>query len=157
MITRLIDPVFVINELNRHIYDLFADEDLERFLVTAIYILIDTKNNTLHYVNASHPSGILFGKYGETVMLPANSPILGLFPTIQVNKKTIKLTGWNRIILYTDGLLTINEHQTVDVNQFHPYADYNNAHALQKFAEKNKLVENFYDDDITVVSITLTL
>ena len=69
----------------------------------------------------------------------------------------IKLTGWNRIILYTDGLLTINEHQSVDINQFHPYADYNNAHALQKFAENNKLIENLYDDDITVVSITLTL
>lgn len=157
MITRLIDPVHVMNELNRHIYDLFADEDMDRFLVTAIYILIDTKNNTLHYVNASHPSGILFGKYEETVMLPANSPILGLFPTIQVTKKTIKLTGWNRIILYTDGLLLLDKFQTIDVKQFSPYAGQHNASALQKFAEDNKLIENFYDDDITVISITLTL
>ena len=45
MITRLVDPVFVINELNRHIYELFVDDkDLDSFLVTAIYILIDTKN-----------------------------------------------------------------------------------------------------------------
>ncbi len=57
------------------------------FLMTAIYILIDTKNGTLHYVNAAHPSGFLYGKYGETVFLPANTPILGLFPTIQINKK----------------------------------------------------------------------
>ncbi|MEK4228005.1 SpoIIE family protein phosphatase [Solibacillus sp. FSL H8-0538] len=157
MITKLIDPVFVINDLNRHIYELFSDENMDRFLVTAIYILIDTKNNTLHYVNASHPSGFLFGKYGETVMLPANTPILGLFPTTQVTKKTLKLSGWSRVILYTDGLLTLNESQTIDVNQFHSYADQDNADALQIFSENNNLLENYYSDDITVVSITITL
>lgn len=51
IITKLIDPVMVIRELNRQIYELFSDEDMDRFLMTAIYILIDTKNGTLHYVN----------------------------------------------------------------------------------------------------------
>lgn len=57
IITKLIDPVAAIQELNRQIYELFSDEDMDRFLITAIYILIDTKNRTLHYVNAAHPSG----------------------------------------------------------------------------------------------------
>lgn len=156
MITKLIDPVAVITELNRHIYELFEDENMDRFLVTAIYMLIDTKNKTLHYVNASHPPGYLFGKYGETVLLPSNTPILGFFPTIHVKKKTLTVTGWNRIILYTDGLLNLNENQTID-NQFLSYVDLDNAYALQKFSENNSLSENCYSDDITIVSITTTL
>ena len=31
MITKLIDPVAVIQELNRQIYELFSDEDMDRF------------------------------------------------------------------------------------------------------------------------------
>ena len=157
LITRLMDPVCVIAELNRRIYELFSDEDMDRFLVTAIYILIDTKHGTLHYVNASHPSGLLFGKFGETVSLPSNTPILGLFPTIQISKKTIQLTGWHRIILYTDGMLALTENQTVDLNYFHSYASQDNAYALQKFSQKYDLYENNYADDITVISITITL
>ncbi|MGN4125978.1 SpoIIE family protein phosphatase [Lysinibacillus sphaericus] len=157
IIPTLIDPVAVIHELNHQIYELFSDEDMDRFLMTAIYMLIDTKNGTLHYVNAAHPSGFLFGKYGETVFLPASTPILGLFPTIPINKKTIPLSGWHRIILYTDGLLTLNEEQLVDFDFFHSYASQDNAYALQKFSQKYDLFENDYSDDITVVSVTITL
>lgn len=158
MITRLIDPVFVINELNRHIYELFADDkDMDSFLVTAIYILIDTKSGTLHYVNASHPSGFLFGKYAETIMLPANTPILGLFPTIQVNKRTLKIAEWSRVILYTDGLITLNHNKPVDVEQFYPYIYQENANALENFSQSHDLFENYYSDDITIVSMTITL
>ncbi|WP_341302092.1 SpoIIE family protein phosphatase [Lysinibacillus sp. FSL H8-0500] len=157
IITKLIDPVAAIQELNRQIYELFSDEDMDRFLITAIYILIDTKNRTLHYVNAAHPSGFLFGKYGETVFLPANTPILGLFPTIQINKKMIPLSGWHRIILYTDGLLTVNGQNSIDMDFFYTYASQDNSYALQKFSQEYNLFDNDYTDDITVVSITITL
>lgn len=157
LITRLIDPVCVITELNRRIYELFSDEDIDRFLVTAIYLLIDTKNGTLHYINASHPSGFLFGKYGETVSLQSNTPILGLFPIIPIQKKSIHLSGWHRIILYTDGLLTLHENQKIDMSYFHSYASHDNAYALQKISEKYNLSENKHTDDITVVSLTISL
>lgn len=157
LITRLIDPVSVITELNRRIYELFSDEDIDRFLVTAIYLLIDTKNGTLHYVNASHPSGFLFGKYGETVPLRPNTPILGLFPNIHIQKKSIQLSGWHRIILYTDGLLTLDENPKIDTTHFHSYASQDNAYALQKISEKYNLLENEHTDDITIVSLTISL
>lgn len=157
LITRLIDPVCVITELNRRIYELFSEDDMDRFLVTAIYMLIDTKNGTLHYINASHPSGLLFGKYGETVLLESNTPILGLFPTIQIQKKSIQLSGWHRIILYTDGLLTLHKNQKIDTKYFHSYASQDNAYALQKISEKYDLFENKHSDDITIISLTISL
>ena len=157
LITRLIDPVCVITELNRRIYDLFSEEDMDRFLVTAIYLLIDTKNGTLHYINASHPPGFLFGKYGETVSLKPNTPILGLFPIIPIQKKSIQLSGWHRIILYTDGLQTLHENHKIDLSYFHSYASQDNAYALKKISEKYNLSENKHSDDITIVSLTISL
>lgn len=157
MITKLVDPVLVIHELNRHIYGLFSDEDMDRFLVTAIYMMIDIKNGTLHYVNASHPPGLLLGKHGETVMLPSNTPILGLFPSIKINKKIVKINGWNRVILYTDGLLKLNESETIDIPQLHSFTNKNNEQFLLEFSKNNHLSDNRYSDDITILSITITL
>ncbi|WP_042478794.1 SpoIIE family protein phosphatase [Bacillus ndiopicus] len=157
IIVRLIDPVSVMKELNKQIFELFSTDDLDSFLVTAIYMLIDKKNRTLQYVNASHPAGVLFGKYGETVTLAANSPILGLFPAIQVKAKRVRLTGWHRIILYTDGLLTLQDDQEIDLSFFHSYASQNNSYALQKFAQKYELTDQQLEDDVTIVSITITL
>ncbi|AXH98231.1 fused response regulator/phosphatase [Sporosarcina sp. PTS2304] len=156
IIVKLIDPVHVIKEMNRKIYELFYTDGLDSYLVTAIYAIIDKKNSTLQYVNASHPEGVMFGKYGETVKMHANSPILGLFPTIQVQAKSIRLTGWHRIILYTDGLLTLYPDQLIDWDFFHSYSAQNNGLLLRKFTEKYGLCYLPLEDDITVVSITTT-
>ena len=157
LITRVIDPVYVIKELNRQIQEMFSDSDLDSFLVTAIYLLIDTKNKTIDYVNAAHPAGINIGKYDYTMELSANTPILGLFPNIKVNKKRIHLADWSRIILYTDGLLSVQNNGMLDVDFFHSYASQHNTYTLEKFAEKYNLFENMYQDDISIVSITITL
>ena len=61
------------------------------------------------------------------------------------------------MILYTDGLLTCNETHSIDIDQFSPYLYQENAYALQHFAQDHDLFENYYDDDITIVSITITL
>lgn len=157
IIMRLIDPVCVIKEMNRKMYELFYTGGLDSFLVTAIYVLVDKKNGVLQYVNASHPEGVMFGKYGETVMLHANSPILGLFPTIQVQAKSIRLTGWHRIILYTDGLFTLYPDQKIDWSFFHSYSSQNSDLMFRKLTEKYGLSYLPLEDDITVVSITTTL
>lgn len=157
IMTKLIDPVAVINELNRQIHELFTTDDIDDFLVTAIYLLIDRKNQTLQYVNASHTTGILFGKYGETVTLTSNTAILGLFPTIKTQAKTIRLTGWHRIILYTDGLLHIQQNKHAIFSFFYQYASLPNHYALRKFSEKYELSYQYFEDDVTIVSITITL
>lgn len=155
IITELIDPVRVIKELNKRICELFSSDDLDSFLVTAVYIVIDKKTRTLQYVNASHPAGVLFGKYGETVSLEANSPILGLFPDIQVQAKSIRLTGWHRVILYTDGLLELYPANEIDWDFFYEHSAQNGGLLLRKLAEKYELASSQLEDDITVIAITV--
>lgn len=156
IITRLIDPVLVVTELNRHLYELFYnEEEMDGFLITAIYVLIDTKRGIIHYVNAAHPTGYLIGESGETVNLSSNTPILGLFPKVKVVKKTITLAKWNRIILYTDGLCTLDESKFFAASKFYPYLEQDNAQFLRKFSRDYRLFSKQHKDDISVVSITI--
>lgn len=104
MMTRLADPDLVLQERNRHINELYKDEYMDSYLVTAIYLLIDTKMQTLQYVNAGHPTGYLFFDEQTTVPLQANAPILGLLPSLKFTKQQMDLRAHQRIILYTDGL-----------------------------------------------------
>lgn len=158
MITRLIDPVLVVTELNRHLYELFYnEEEMDGFLLTAIYVLIDTKTGIIHYVNASHPTGYLIGQSGETVDLSSNTPILGLFPKIKVVKKTLLAAKWNRILLYTDGIYTLEESSTFDASKFYPYLEQENAEFLRNFGRDYKLFSKQHRDDITVVSVTINI
>ncbi|MDQ0155424.1 SpoIIE family protein phosphatase [Robertmurraya andreesenii] len=158
MMTRLIDPVSVMNELNRHVYELFADEDdMQSFLLTAIYVVIDIKNGQIQYVNAANPHGFIFGKFGEVIKLPSTTTILGLLPTINVHKKTLTLKGWHRIILYTDGLFALSDKNVLSSKLFNPYLTYDNFKALTSFTDDHYLHQRQHNDDITIVSITIDI
>lgn len=157
IITSLIEPVAVIQEINAKVYDLFSNNDIDSSLVTAIYGLIDTKKQTLQYVNAAHPEGVLFGQDKETITLQSNTPILGLFPFIPVEADQISLKDWQRMILYTDGLLELQNRDEIDLNFFYDYASHSNRYALLKFTERFDLFTSKLKDDVTILSITITL
>lgn len=157
IITRLVEPTLVMKELNRQIYSLFSNDDLDSFLVTAFYMVIDTNKQTIDYINAAHPSAILMHQNGETLSLSSNSPILGLFAQIEFEQQTITVPNWCRIILYTDGLLQQQVNEQLIIQFFHSYASQHNRYTLEKFVEKYNLREDYYKDDISVVSVTISL
>lgn len=154
MMTRLADPNLVVQELNRHINELYKDEYMDSYLVTAIYLLIDTEKNTLQYVNAGHPEGYLFQRDGTVVTLHANAPILGLLPSLKFSKTELCLQEHQRIILYTDGLQ--QEDESIEPHQFIPYSAGGNAEDLQQFVAKKQLENVQQLDDISLVFITVS-
>ncbi|MEE1131359.1 MAG: PP2C family protein-serine/threonine phosphatase [Caryophanon sp.] len=154
MMTRLADPDLVVQELNRHINELYKDEYMDSYLVTAIYLLVDTKANTLQYVNAGHPTGYVFNECGECIELKANAPILGLLPMLKIQKKELPLHDYARIVLYTDGLQ--QEDECVDSAQFLPYIAQSNVADLRNFVENQQLANMQQLDDISLVFITVS-
>lgn len=154
MMTRLADPNLVVQELNRHINELYKDEYMDSYLVTAIYLLVDTEANTLQYVNAGHPTGFLFNERGDCIELKANAPILGLLPMMKVQKTELPLREYERIILYTDGLQ--QEDERVDPKQFLPYIAQSNVADLRNFVENQQLANMQQLDDISLVFITVS-
>lgn len=153
MMTRLVDPELVIKELNTHILELLKDDIVVQYLVTAVYLLIDTKEKKISYVNAGIPAGFMMSEAGDVQRLEANTLILGFLPNINVQKKEIHYTGRQRIVLYTDGLQQGNE--PLKNEHFNDYKSGTNENDLNRYVADQHLRDVSHKDDITLIFITI--
>jgi serine phosphatase RsbU (regulator of sigma subunit) len=89
-------------------------KDLDRVLkqitnpatfVTMFYARFHPKLGTLQYANGGHNPPLLFrSKTGESVMLEASGPIVGILADAQFSDMVISLQGGDVVTLYTDGV-----------------------------------------------------
>lgn len=96
----------LVSILNRANVTLFA---------TAIYCVIDLKQNTLQYATAGHPAPIIV-KDGQSRQLGVGSnkkpePALGLIPQAPYTAETIPLGDIDRLLIFTDGLHEVEDDQ----------------------------------------------
>jgi sigma-B regulation protein RsbU (phosphoserine phosphatase) len=73
--------------------------------ITAGFARLNRAQNTLCYVNAGHPSPVLFRASGEIEILRASGDILGVFDSVWFETLTIPVSPGDRLFLYTDGLI----------------------------------------------------
>lgn len=106
MIMEVTDPVAVYKELNQHMVSLYNQTETSplRFF-TAIYIVIDTKNKMIEYVNAGHPAGFMSCEDGAFFELDKGGVPVGMLHEPFVEKGTIPYKSASNILLYTDGLI----------------------------------------------------
>jgi serine phosphatase RsbU (regulator of sigma subunit)/CheY-like chemotaxis protein len=106
-IIRISDPEQVMRELNRFMNQLDMIDDLTKYYFTAIYMVLDTEQKTIEYVNAGHPPGIVY-KDESVLLLTEGCCGLGLFDSIHISKGTIRYEDSIRIVLFTDGMMESN-------------------------------------------------
>lgn len=106
LITSITEPTEVIKELNQHIFSLFNTNHQSTY-ATAIYMVIDTELKTIEYVNAGHPSGLLYLDQTTMNRMDEGSIILGIFPNLKVDKQLLSYKEPTTIMLYTDGLIEL--------------------------------------------------
>ncbi|MEH7111124.1 fused response regulator/phosphatase [Neobacillus niacini] len=99
----IVDPEMVMKELNRRMLQLHAPDSLINYYFTAIYFVLDTKKQTIEYVNAGHPTGIAIVDQ-EVKFLSEGCCALGFFEEIEVTKGVIPYQQAARILMFTDGL-----------------------------------------------------
>ncbi|MDR6882858.1 fused response regulator/phosphatase [Bacillus sp. 3255] len=97
------DPEGVMRELNARMYQLHQPDSLINYYFTAIYMLIDTEQHTIEYVNAGHPAGLALVD-GEARELTEGCCAIGFFGDIEVTKGRLRYEQEARIVLFTDGL-----------------------------------------------------
>ncbi|MGG2113574.1 fused response regulator/phosphatase [Lysinibacillus pakistanensis] len=104
-VKQLIEPELVIKELNRYMTLLRNGKEDNLYYFTAIYLVMDTEQKTIEYVNAGHPSG--YALIDEKTLVPLNqgSCAVGFFDEIEVKKQRIQYEHDIQIILFTDGVL----------------------------------------------------
>ncbi len=110
------DPEYVISELNRWMYALNLRNQQIPYYFTAIYLVIDTDQKTVEYVNAGHPAGFALVDEGDVVELSNRTCALGFFETVDIKKTTISYEDSIQIMVYTDGVVETMEK--VGMNQY---------------------------------------
>ncbi|HDR3655860.1 TPA: fused response regulator/phosphatase [Bacillus cereus] len=101
----LIDPELVIKELNKYMTLLHNENDNIPYYFTAIYLVVNTEDRTVEYVNAGHPSGYVLVDETNVVELDRGSCAVGFFDEIKVKKTVIPFEKNAQILLFTDGFL----------------------------------------------------
>jgi len=153
LITRVTDPAEVMRELNGHMI-LFQPNYL-----TALYVVIDTRRQTMEWANAGHPPGLLHEGPGPVGMLERTSVPLGLTADLKVEKRTRSYSQPARLLLYTDGLAE-DPGQSVKVGiehlksclQLYQKQD-NGAFIAVTLLERRKILAA--PDDICLIAVTL--
>lgn len=77
----------------------------EDVFVTLLLVVLDRRTGRLVYCNAGHPTGVIKKADGDTVLLPANSPLVGAFEGIEYHEDELTIDCGDELFLYTDGLV----------------------------------------------------
>ena len=104
-IKSLIDPELVMKDLNKYMTLLHNENDNIPYYFTAIYLVVNTEDRTIEYVNAGHPSGYVLVDETNVVELNRGSCAVGFFDEIKVEKTVIPFEKNAQIVLFTDGVL----------------------------------------------------
>jgi sigma-B regulation protein RsbU (phosphoserine phosphatase) len=131
-IKRITDPEQVIHELNRYMNQLYMSDKLINYYFTAIYLVLDTGQKTIEYVNAGHPPGIVYAD-NKVSFLEQSCCAIGFFDDIAINKGIVHYQEHVKIVLFTDGLIesvddgrengfdklvaSLQEHKALDLPQ----------------------------------------
>ena len=95
------DPVEIINELNTILLQVTQGE---RF-VSMFLARIDTKTQTMEYVNAGHNYPLYHAASGEILELKTGSSLVGILPELNAQSGTLQFAPKDRLLMFTDGVV----------------------------------------------------
>ncbi|MDQ0112110.1 PP2C family protein-serine/threonine phosphatase [Paenibacillus harenae] len=158
MITRISDPEQVMTELNRYMKRLYMKDELLNYYFTAIYLVLDTSERTIEYVNAGHPPGIML-QQDKAIRLTEGCCAIGLFDTIDIQKGKMAYDDSMKLILFTDGLLDAvdNGENEDDSSRIERLLAEHSGDGVQRLCEAllPEQVGDSQRDDICLVMITV--
>ncbi|MBF7145438.1 SpoIIE family protein phosphatase [Bacillus toyonensis] len=137
----LIDPELVIKELNKYMTLLHNDNDNIPYYFTAIYLVVNTEDRTIEYVNAGHPSGYVLVDEANVVELNRGSCAVGFFDEIKVEKTVIPFEKNAQIVLFTDGVL-----EAIANDEFESEEKLR-AFTERKWGDLEEEIEGFYKEE----------
>ncbi len=137
----LIDPELVMKDLNKYMTLLHNENDNIPYYFTAIYLVVNTEDRTIEYVNAGHPSGYVLVDETNVVELNRGSCAVGFFDEIKVEKTVIPFEKNAQIVLFTDGVLeAIANDEFVAEEKLRTFTE-------RKWGELEEEIEGFYKEE----------
>jgi sigma-B regulation protein RsbU (phosphoserine phosphatase) len=83
--------------------DLLSADLKESPFVTMVYGVYDAPARDLVYARAGHPRPVLLDPSGSVRPLEGEGPLLGVFPDVTFERRSIRLEKGQRVVLYSDG------------------------------------------------------
>jgi len=147
-IKKISDPEQVITELNRYMNQIGMTDKLVNYYFTAIYLVLDTEEKIIEYVNAGHPPGMVYMD-NKVEKLEQSCCAVGLFDTIKISKGKHTYKDSVQIILYTDGLIEQSNTLMMELENYKdlPYAELSAIFNIRE----NEVIQ---EDDICLVRIS---
>ncbi len=137
----LIDPELVIKDLNKYMTLLHNENDNIPYYFTAIYLVVNTENRTIEYVNAGHPSGYVLVDEENIIELDRGSCAIGFFDEIKVEKTVIPFEKNAQILLFTDGVLeSIANDEFESEEKLRTFTE-------RKWGDLEEEIEGFYKEE----------
>ncbi|QBJ66844.1 response regulator [Bacillus anthracis] len=140
-IKSLIDPELVMKDLNKYMTLLHNENDNIPYYFTAIYLVVNTEDRTIEYVNAGHPSGYVLVDETNVVELNRGSCAVGFFDEIKVEKTVIPFEKNAQIVLFTDGVLEAIANDEFEAEEkLRTFTE-------RKWGELEEEIEEFYKEE----------
>ncbi|MGG3758922.1 fused response regulator/phosphatase [Bacillus anthracis] len=137
----LIDPELVMKDLNKYMTLLHNENDNIPYYFTAIYLVVNTEDRTIEYVNAGHPSGYVLVDETNVVELNRGSCAVGFFDEIKVEKTVIPFEKNAQIVLFTDGVLEAIANDEFEAEEkLRTFTE-------RKWGDLEKEIEEFYKEE----------
>ncbi len=149
-----LSPNKLVKYLNNQIIKIF-----ENAYLTAIYGVIDTKNNTFTFVRAGHPRPWRLNKNSVTVMGMQNNIMLGVDPKARFKEDSFSIEKNSKIMIYTDGLIDIGKqnsgYESEVIRMVEESSGAKTCVLLDNIAENvgKRLEDQIHADDICVIVI----
>ncbi|KFL15385.1 histidine kinase [Geobacillus stearothermophilus] len=105
IIRKGIVPKEVFRELNRHMRQLYHEHGQMMYYFTAVYVLVDVKEQIIEYASAGHPPGFLFQPDGTVVELDRGCAPIGLLPRLFIDSGRLRYAPGATLVLYSDGAI----------------------------------------------------
>lgn len=150
------EPKIAVEELNKHMiaFNKAINHQIDYYF-TAIYVVIDTHEQTVEYINAGHPRAIIYYKDGRCIFLEEGCLPIGIVPNLKIKKGRISYNEAFEMLLYSDGInnfLGVNKDKVLDrVNNYYK----NNHKDFDSFF--HYIIHNMQltkgEDDISIIHI----
>jgi serine phosphatase RsbU (regulator of sigma subunit) len=163
LIKRVKDPIYITEELGKHIRDLFQGvnrENKKHARITAFIAYVNTKDRLIEYVNYGLPSAFLYSP-GTNQILTLNEGATpsGLIPELPIKKIVFHYEPGSRFIIYTDGLSKTPTPSAIDRSDNIEREFIENVHLdtndlLQELLV-SRMRHSVINDDICIIAGTL--
>jgi serine phosphatase RsbU (regulator of sigma subunit) len=163
LIKRVKDPIYITEELGKHIRDLFQGVNRgnkKHARITAFIAYVNTKDRLIEYVNYGLPSAFLYSPCTNQILnLNEGATPSGLIPESPIKKIVFHYEPGSRFIIYTDGLSKTPTPSAIDRSDNIEREFIENVHLdtndlLQELLA-SRMRHSVINDDICIIAGTL--